>query len=63
MKKHVLISIFLFVAITVPFLVFAQPADPSDVMVPIDGGLSILLGAAAAYGSHKIQERRKRKNV
>ena len=61
MKKHVLISIILFAAITLPFLVFAQPADPSDVMVPLDGGLTILLGAAAAYGSHKIQEHRKRK--
>jgi len=64
MKKHVLISIILLVVMIVPSLVMSQPAppdDPNDTFVPLDGGLSILLGAAAAYGSHKIKEHRKRK--
>jgi hypothetical protein len=62
MKKPVLISIILLVLFISPSLLMAQgPPDPSDTMVPLDGGLSILLGAAAAYGSHKIQERRKGK--
>ncbi len=63
MKKHVLISIFLFAAITVPSLVFAQPADPSDTMVPIDGGLSLLVAAAVSYGSKKMYEGRKNKDA
>ena len=64
MKKHVLISIILLVVMILPSLVMSQPAppdDPNDTFVPLDGGLSILLGAAAAYGSHKIKEHRKRK--
>jgi len=63
MKKHVLKSIILLVVMIVPSLLMAQPApdDPNDTFVPLDGGLSILLGAAAAYGSHKIKEHRKRK--
>jgi len=39
----------------------APPDDPNDAFVPLDGGLAILLGAAAAYGSHKIKEHRKRR--
>jgi len=64
MKKHVLISIILLVVIIIPSLVMSQPAppdDPNDTFVPLDGGLAILLGAAAVYGSHKIKEHRKRK--
>ena len=63
MKKRILISMIMIVAVIIPYLSMAQgiPDDPNDVLVPLDGGLSILLGAAAAYGSHKIQERRKRK--
>ena len=64
MKKPVFISIILLVATIMPSLLMAQgPPDPSDTFVPLDGGLAILLGAAAAYGSHKIQERRKRKKA
>jgi hypothetical protein len=64
MKKAVLISIILLFVMILPSLVMSQPAppdDPNDTFVPLDGGLSILLGAAAAYGSHKIKEHRKRK--
>ena len=64
MKKHVLISIILLVVMIVPSLLMAQPGappdDPNDVLVPLDGGIAILLGAAAAYGSHKIKENRKK---
>ena len=64
MKKSVLISIILLFVMIVPSLVMSQPAppdDPNDAFVPLDGGLAILLGAAAAYGSHKIKEHRNRK--
>jgi hypothetical protein len=63
MKKSGLISIILLVVMIIPSLLMAQtpPDDPNDVLVPLDGGLTILLGAAAAYGSHKIKEYRKGK--
>jgi hypothetical protein len=66
MKKSVLISIILLVVMIIPSLLMAQtppPDDPNDVLVPLDGGLTILLGAAAAYGSHKIKEYRKGKKA
>ena len=60
MKKHLFVFVILLFAIVMPKLLMAQgPPDPSDPLVPIDGGLSILLGAAAAYGSHKIRQYRK----
>ena len=63
MKKPVLISIILIAIMIIPSLLMAQPGpvDPNDTFVPLDGGIAILLGAAAAYGSHKIQEHKKRK--
>jgi hypothetical protein len=63
MKKQLIVYVLIFFVMGLPNLLIAQgiAEDPNDVLVPIDGGLAILLGAAAAYGSHKIQERRKRK--
>ncbi len=41
-----------------PTLLFAQgPPDPND--VPIDGGLSLLLAAGAAYGVKKYRDNKK----
>ncbi len=37
------------------FLYSGIAEDPNDVMVPLDGGLTILLGVAVAYGAHKIK--------
>ena len=42
-----------------PVLVFAQGPDPD---APIDGGLSLLLAAGAAYGVKKYRDGRKVKN-
>ncbi len=45
---------------------FAQggfpPIDPSAVTAPIDGGLSLLLAAGAAYGAKKVYEFRNKDN-
>ena len=60
-KKFLNYLVIMIFVIVFPLILVAQPADPNDVLVPLDGGLAILLGAAAAYGSHKIQVRRKRK--
>jgi hypothetical protein len=62
-KKFLNYLVILIVVIVFPLILVAQPADPNDVMVPLDGGLAILLGAAAAYGSHKMKEHRKGKKV
>jgi hypothetical protein len=44
-----------------PVVLQAQPSDPQDAAgVPIDGGLSLLLAAGAAYGAKKIRDHRKR---
>lgn len=49
-------------AMVLPCFLMAQgiPEDPSDTMVPIDGGLSLLVAAAVSYGSKKIYDRRKK---
>lgn len=66
MKKSVLISIILLVVMIVPSLLIAQtppPDDPSDVLVPLDGGLSLLVAAAVGYGSKKMYDSRKNKDA
>jgi hypothetical protein len=42
----------------VPFLALAQPADPSDAYVPLDGGIALLLAAGVGYGAKKLIEHR-----
>jgi hypothetical protein len=61
MKKAVLISINLLLVLILPNLLMAQgPPDPNDALVPIDGGLSLLLAAAVGYGSKKMYDKRKK---
>jgi len=62
MKKQLIVYVILFFALGLPSLLMAQgPSDPNDTFVPLDGGLSILLGAAAVYGAQKIKKNRNRK--
>ena len=53
------IIVFLF-AFFVVHIAFGQgggfPVDPSAVGAPIDGGLSLLLAAGAAYGAKKVYD-------
>ena len=62
MKKSVLISIILLLVLIIPSLLMAQgpppPDDPNDVLVPIDGGLSLLLAAGVGYGAKKLIQHR-----
>jgi hypothetical protein len=37
----------------------AGPSDPNDSGVPIDGGASLLVGAAVVYGIKKYKDRKK----
>ena len=60
MKISILKSFILLAAMVLPFLALAQPADPNDTFVPIDGGLSLLLAAGIGYGAKKAIQARKK---
>jgi hypothetical protein len=58
-KRDQYILLLLVLCVAVPALALAQgPPDPDD--VPIDGGLSLLLAAGAAYGVKKYRDGRKK---
>ncbi|MBX2920380.1 MAG: hypothetical protein KF741_14175 [Ferruginibacter sp.] len=51
-------AVILLLVLLIPSIVFADgPPDPND--VPIDGGLSVLLAAGAAYGVKKYRDYKK----
>ena len=60
MKKGEIIfrTLILICCVGLPMLTFAQPDPPVD--TPIDGGLSLLLAAGAAYGVKKYREHKKK---
>lgn len=59
LRKKIPAIIILFICITVLSLeTYAQPDSPED--TPIDGGLSLLLAAGAAYGVKKYRDARKK---
>ncbi len=60
MKKRDLYIILVMVfCIALPMITLAQgPIDPND--APIDGGLSLLLAAGAAYGVKKYRDGKKK---
>lgn len=62
MKKMIRIfAIALFLQI--PLVLSAQPGFEDDVDdVPLDGGISVLLMAGAAYGAKKIYQSKQLKN-
>ena len=50
-----LISIFVF--LTIPELISAQPSFPDDPdQIPIDGGLAVLTAAGAGYALKKLRK-------
>lgn len=55
-KNSFIIAYTLIVTFLLPILVHAQPGFTDDVSdVPIDGGLSLLVVAAAGYGVKKLK--------
>ena len=63
MNKQLFVYVILLFAMVIPNLLMAQgPPDPSDTLVPIDGGLSLLVAAAVSYGSKKMFDARKSKH-
>ena len=45
--------------LVLPMISFAQLPDPCDQGCPIDGGLSLLIGAGVGYGVKKYREVKK----
>ncbi len=44
---------------TIVLVAFAQPGNPNN-PVPLDGGISLLIAAGAAFGAKKIYDARKK---
>lgn len=57
-KKELYLLLFVLICVALPMITLAQgPPDPED--TPIDGGLSLLLAAGAAYGVKKYRDGKK----
>jgi hypothetical protein len=60
-KAKIFQSIIIIALISLPVICLAQgPPDPED--TPIDGGLSLLLAAGAAYGVKKYRDGKKKQD-
>ena len=57
MKLFIIISLF----VIAPITILAQDFGPTypNPGIPVDGGLSILLGAGVAYGAKKVFDKQK----
>ena len=59
-KKILLLTSMLF---SLTFAAMAQPEFEDDVDdVPLDGGISLLVGAGLAFGAKKVYENNKKQN-
>lgn len=60
-KGSVYLTLIMILCIALPMITLAQgPTDPND--APIDGGLTLLLAAGAAYGVKKYRDGKKKQN-
>ena len=59
-KRDIYVTLIMLICMAIPMITLAQggPEDPND--VPIDGGLSLLVAAGAAYGVKKYREHKKK---
>jgi hypothetical protein len=57
-KRELYIALLVICCIALPTIAHAQIIDPED--TPIDGGLSLLLAAGAAYGVKKYRDGKKK---
>jgi predicted thioesterase len=56
MKKNILKTALLIALVTSTSYIMAQPGFDDDIDdVPVDGGISLLVGAATVYGIKKIK--------
>ena len=61
-KKQILQSAFLMTGmlLTATVLLAGPPGGGGGAGAPIDGGITLLLGAGASYGIKKLRDRRKK---
>ena len=57
-KSGIILFLTMICFVAFPTISHAQIIDPND--VPIDGGLSLLVAAGAAYGIKKYKDSRKK---
>ena len=61
-QKQVYLFMVILICVCLPVFTWAQvPPPPDPVDTPIDGGLSLLIGAGVLYGMRKVKEQRKEK--
>ena len=61
MKNKIYSAVMLLIVTALPLFAIAQdPGGGPD--VPIDGGLSVLLAAGAAYGAKKYRDQKNKNN-
>lgn len=63
MNKNLLLTTGLFLASAITSVIMATPVPPGPTVVPIDGGVSLLVAACAGYGAKKIYDARKEKKA
>jgi hypothetical protein len=61
MLKNIFFATGIFLASGMVNAIMATPTPPGPTVVPIDGGVSLLLAACAGYGAKKIYDTRKEK--
>jgi hypothetical protein len=61
MLKNLFLSAGVFLASGMINAIMATPLPPGPTIVPIDGGVSLLVAACAGYGAKKIYDSRKEK--
>jgi hypothetical protein len=60
MLKNITLTSALLLASAVVNSIMATPLPPGPSIIPIDGGISLLLAACAGYGAKKIYDSRKK---
>jgi len=61
MSKNLLLTAFVLFLSSIGNFILATPIPPDPLVVPIDGGVSLLIAACASYGAKKIYDARKEK--
>lgn len=63
MNKNILLTAGVLFATALSSVLMATPQPPGPQIIPIDGGLSLLVAACAGYGAKKIYDVRKEKKA
>jgi len=63
MAKNLFLTAGLFFFAGVTSVILATPVPPGPSVIPVDGGVSLLVAACAGYGVKKIYDARKGKSA